>query len=409
MRGKLWLSEAININQIQCGFLNIIKAPCGSGKTHCALHELSKLATVRAKCLYVIDTTNGREQILQNANTAPFGYEWAEYMKRDKQDIVTGEIIIEKIDENKMVVVSYAKLGSFIKYNPKFVRQLEVVICDELHNGVEFASYEKGEMKPNYAKIAIDNLLHMVMYSDKIKVIALTATPNKAAMFFKDFVNYIPVHKDVREYTETKTETFTNCNSLLNSIYTQVAADTKGIIYTPRINEMIKIQDKLTHMNIKAVAVWSEQNIDYIITDEQKKARLEIINNESMPIGYDVLIINKAMETGVNIKAEKVKVDYVIVHSQEKDVQIQARGRYRGDLPMLYLYSNDENTVIDVPIEFMNRKLFKADKAELCDVLRLRNKQGNIVGWDTVKGRLKNQGYTVKDGQSGTRYSIITK
>ena len=122
--------------------------------------------------------------------------------------------------------------------------------------------------------------------------------------------------------------------------------------------------------------------------------------------------LDPSMETGVNIKCENGKIDYVIVHSQEKDIQIQARGRYRGDLDILYLYSNSENSVINIPSEFLDIKLFTEDKNKLCyDVLCIRNNQYKAVGWNTVKDRLEKQGIykVVTNPNGGNSYSIITK
>nr|WP_296085797.1 DEAD/DEAH box helicase family protein [uncultured Blautia sp.] len=40
MIGTKYLSEAVNINNLEKEKLNIIKAPTGSGKTYFALHEI---------------------------------------------------------------------------------------------------------------------------------------------------------------------------------------------------------------------------------------------------------------------------------------------------------------------------------------------------------------------------------
>ena len=43
MIGTKYLSEAVDINNLETEKLNIIKAPTGSGKTYFALHEISSL------------------------------------------------------------------------------------------------------------------------------------------------------------------------------------------------------------------------------------------------------------------------------------------------------------------------------------------------------------------------------
>ena len=139
------------------------------------------------------------------------------------------------------------------------------------------------------------------------------------------------------------------------------------------------------------------------MTDAQRQAREHIISKEELPPQYDMVIINASSETGINIYG---KVDYIVVHNDSEETQIQIRGRYRQDLDRLYLY--DKNA-INVPEEFLDRKLFAPDKQELCEAVNIRDKKGKRYNWNTVKDRIEQAGYSVVSGrEKNKRYEIIT-
>lgn len=77
IKGTKYLSELIQMNLLQKNKLNIIKAPTGSGKTYFALTALpSTVEKPDRKIVYLIDTINGKQQILQNYNAKPIYSNW---------------------------------------------------------------------------------------------------------------------------------------------------------------------------------------------------------------------------------------------------------------------------------------------------------------------------------------------
>ena len=131
-----------------------------------------------------------------------------------------------------------------------------------------------------------------------------------------------------------------------------------------------------------------------------------------MPEDVNVLFINKSCETSINIGNEvntKYPIDYMIIHSKNEDTVIQARGRYRNDLNMLYYREPDEYDTISIPDNWLYKKLTKADKDALCTQLNLKNTaNGRVLKWTTIKKILKKSDYNVYDiKNSDSRYSII--
>ena len=153
----------------------------------------------------------------------------------------------------------------------------------------------------------------------------------------------------------------------------------------------------------RAIAIWSENNTDHPMTEEQRKARRYILNNAELPPEYDLIVINASSETSISIKGQ---IDYIVIHTQEQETQIQVRGRYRNDLERLYIL--DRNT-LSIPDEFMDRKLFQEDKERLCEILGLRDKNNRLVKWTTVKKKILEKGYLIDEGrENNRRYSVIS-
>lgn len=402
MIDKKFLTDAIHMEDIKTGVVNVIKSPCGSGKSYFALNKLPETVSRNSKLLYVIDTINGREQKLKEKNTTPYGTGWEELIKNGTQEWEgIGEAPFDHYDEDKIVVITYAKFGVLANRYPNFGYQFEVIVCDELHSGVEMVNFKKDQNGINYAKIAIDRLKEIVTRSQTTKVIALTATPTRAIKAFRGHINNIHVDEDVFRYLTNKIVTYRNIDIPLAEVNGK-----RGIIYTAHIKDMIAIQERAAKMGIKAIAVWSIHNTEYPMTDEQLRVRDYILDKEELPPEYGAVIINKSNETAINIRGQ---VDYIIVHSQEADVREQARGRYRGNLDILYIYNTNADVV--VPEEFLNRALSKEDRDTLCAILKLRNASGNQVKWNSTRVILEELGYevTVLTRQSNKRYYEITK
>ena len=65
MNGTKYLSEAICEDDFRSNHLNIIYSPTGCGKTFWAMNFLAKKASHPDKMLYLIDTINGKDQLVK--------------------------------------------------------------------------------------------------------------------------------------------------------------------------------------------------------------------------------------------------------------------------------------------------------------------------------------------------------
>lgn len=97
----------------------------------------------------------------------------------------------------------------------------------------------------------------------------------------------------------------------------------------------------------------------------------------------------------------------MIIHSYENDTQVQVRGRVNNDLSRLYLPQTDYSA-IEVPEDFLNRRLFSEDKKQLCSVLNIHNPSGRLYKWTSIHTLLLHAGYQVCEGRDGNlRYAVV--
>lgn len=393
MIGSKYLSEVVSLDMLAKDKLNIVKAPTGSGKTYFALTAIpATLTDASHKVVYLIDTINGKAQILKNYNARPIYRYWEAEVNGDALNFE---------DDDRVIIITYAKFGVLMEKYPDFHEQFEYIICDELHSLIKFQYF--GECRPNHHTIAKDGIEKAVR-NGHTKVIALSATPDRIKREFEAPTFDVPIDdSDLIQYETKQVIPYTNLNYLLTTLDPMET----GICYVSRISMMKTVEENARQEGLHPISIWSIRNCAYPLSEEQMRVRQHILDNFEIPAEYHLLIINASSETSLKIKSS---VDYVIVHSNEEETQIQVRGRVNSDLPCLYLPNNDP-TALTVPDDFLNRPLFREDTDKLCEILNQRNECGRRYAWRRpLKEQLIECGYSIADGRKNNRrYSLITQ
>ena len=160
MKGTKFLSDVLDVSLFEKGVMNVIEAPCGCGKTTCAINRIAPLASSPRKALYLIDTKNGCQRLSQEDKlTTP--YLWY-------PETIAGKYFNADSIDDKVVVATYARFGVWVSQYPNFADNFEIIICDEAHNMVQFATFSE---EPNYASIA-RNAIRGAVLIGKTTVIA---------------------------------------------------------------------------------------------------------------------------------------------------------------------------------------------------------------------------------------------
>lgn len=394
-KDKKYLSELIDNEKVINEEKNIlIVSPTGSGKTHYIFEKLVQNDKFE-QCLYLCDTN---------------------YLKSSlelRDDVISNNKKTSNKDLKLVEAMCYHSFGKNVRYNNDFLEQYDLIVCDEIHNLI---SYFKIDCNLNLSH-AIKELFTK---HDNTKIVYFTATPyylveikeevkkefrvdiDRSILSF-DFTN----HSQIKQYLEVFKNYFSSSEYIptifkqnLKSIeYNKI----KTLIYTTYISSMLILEEELTNIEgIKPICIWSMNNKEYPLNDEQLKVKDYLIRTGKLLEPYNVLIINRSMETGINIIDEDMI--YCITNTTNITERIQARGRLRHNIIGWHLRSNqtkEEKVISEINLEekWLDKPLTTKDKKELCEELKVYNKNGKITKWSGIKTILENNLYKIKDTQ----------
>lgn len=378
-----YLKDAVDVRDIQYGKLNVIDAPCGCGKTTFVEKKLWK-ESWWGDLLYLIDSRNGLEA----------------FKLRGEPQEFNGEVYYK---HNGITAMTYATFAMLCIYKPEqwlWNDENALIVCDEMQSCIKWSGIEQKNSPINLHKVALRELHKRI--SIGARIVAISATTSKIKTEFKEEYVDMPIHGKLKEYKISNKKYYQNIFTLAESL----PADKKGIIYVQQIEPMIDLYNALSERDIACATVWSINAKKHTMSEEDLRARESILKYERIPRDIQVLIINAACETGLNIKSD---VDYVVVHSTDEDTQIQVIGRVRHDVDTVYYLTKDaSNMEIVVPEQYLNKPLSKEDKNTICAEFGLTNDKGRLLGWTSIKKLLVKANYKFDKKRMGTKdYDLI--
>jgi len=239
-----WLSDILkDTSRLQSGVLNLIHSPCGSGKSSWCFDILAPRVKEKHKIVYLIDTISGKEQFLKREDTQHYDEHWREIIKGEWGFFLT----------QKIVVMTYAKFGSLAKRDVNFGHSFEYIVCDEAHSLIMFQYF--SEDMSNCHRIAREQL-QSICFASKVKVVAITATPQLVRSGFRVNFNEVLSEEEIKSlktYPTDNIEYFTNIKELLRQ---RTSSGGKGILYTQRIEDMIAFETiAAEYVNVGAICM----------------------------------------------------------------------------------------------------------------------------------------------------------
>ena len=400
MRGTKYLSEIMKDIELSQDKNNLILAPIGSGKTHYALEVLMSDKT--KKYLYLCDNSNLKNQMLNEKTTYS--------TKRDSEFC--------KFAPN-VLVMTYKEFGYKILYDihEEYIKQFDLIIADEIHSCVEYSEFNQDR---NLSKS-----LEFLMIKHDTPIILMTATSyylDQLVKVYPSLCNYNIINlldnEEIKRYID-KVKLYINNISQIK-FYLQQSMDgfkfggMKAGIYTKQIKDMITIETMCRDLGLKPICIWSEHNKNGW-NNEQKDFMQYLFDTGKFKEPYNILIFNKAMETGINIKDDDV--DLCIVNSINLTEQIQARGRFRKDINLVVVKTKETalpEIVITLDDKYLNRWMSLEEFMNMMNSLNIKNSRSESIGKRAFVKALKNSKYQIKTKvkrNQGVRntYYYITK
>ena len=381
MRGTKYLSDIMKEIELSKDKNNLLISPIGCGKTHYAINVLSQDKRV----IYLCDNSNLKTQLLEH----------------DRTQSTYDNKLFQGFSKTEITVMTYKEFGRRVKYdvNDEYINTFDLIIADEIHSLVEYMGFNND--------VELAHALRFLLSLHKIPIIMMTATEYYLTKLMKDYPNLydnfnvidLSDNKEIRRYGELRREYINHFSQIKTHLKAYETGfkylNMKCLIYTKKIEDMEKLNDICEELELKPICIWSINN-QRKLNDEQNKVREHLLKEYELLDPYNVLIINKSSETGINIHDEDMKL--CLVNSTNPTEITQARGRIRHDVDLLVVRTNSNKlpkTKLTVDDKYLNEYISKDEVYKLIARYDIKNERGKLIGLRAFIDTLRNSGYRI--------------
>ena len=400
LKKKLYLGEIIKKEKPTFGSNNMILSPVGSGKSH-LIENMLIPKDFKKKALYLTSNTALKDSVAPSDNEvrkkmAEQGKSRGFYTSANKSRY--GDV------PYKVHVMTYSEFGDkMLHTSDELLEDVEIVFCDEIHSLPIYFNYDN-----NY-KLAIA-MFWLLKKQDGVTMYYFTATKDSISLLEEKvpgrlddikILDYID-QPHIRKYVAKSTHYVSHIEQ--TRVYLAARKEAfdyygyKALAFTRLITEQKKIEKIAKEEGFKPLVLWSVNNEDEKMTDEQLEARDVLLRTGLIPEPYNLLIINGSMQEGWNLFDEAVTL--AILDTIDLTEQIQALGRIRKDIDLVVKKTKDKKLLfknIIIPEKYLNKDLNTEDKENLSIELNILNDKGKLIKWTSIKKIITNLGYEIED------------
>lgn len=401
--------DSLTVSDIQLNFsrgrYNIIDCGIRTGKTYWAINNLKKFTRDENlnRVLFLVDTTSLKEAMLSEYGDVCCDADewWLAHSTWGEQT-------------NKIGVMCYQALGMRAMRNDLlFLNNIDCICWDECDSIFDFAAQafsrarktdfaredstneeilaiiQKYSSKKEYMPLVLLGEWERIVNDKRIMCIGLSATPERARAYYSSLVHSSNVGKLQTAYRMEEEIYF--C-SLKDHIAELKPVNGKGYwCFSPLIENNQSILMLANSLGFNAIELHSVNNRDHPMTKEQLLTRDIILSTGMVPVQYDFVIINKALERGFNLNDKRF--EEVIVDSYDANVRTQVP---RNTFPYrLHL----KTYAPAIPASYLNRWLVMDECRELAELMAIADtttSASRIMTWNKLKDILPAIGYVAE-------------
>lgn len=345
-----YLSNVItdeDLSKVRPGEFNIIKAPPGYGKTTFMFDDrILKFSRARKHVLYLIQNKTTRDMIANLHSDKAKVFQDNNYngwFAHRRKGIWTSEE-----DEDYVHVMCYQTFAALLRNEgTEWLDDIDLIVWDEFD---DIKSFYEGEVKqlhkvlPDFSKELLIEALRrgnnksvvnfvyqiktLILDAAKISLIAISATPECAAAYFQDYVNYIISGELEWKYVARHTEFIQSVITAMRGGMFQPDGR-KYWCYTKFVGDALQLEVEARKWGLNPITLWSSNNRNYIdlYTNEKKEVEASIRDKGIVPPQYDFVITTGVLGRGINVYDETYQ-DWICNSSDYEDVHQYMRARF---------------------------------------------------------------------------------
>ena len=423
-----------DLSKIKPGSFNILTAPRGWGKTTFMFDDrILNFSRARKHVVYLVHTKNLRDSIcmLHSKDACAFtDMEMNGWLAHRTKSLWTTED-----DVNLIHVMCYQTFAALLRRDVEWLDDIDLIVWDEFDDIQQYYKAEIKKAKKEFPDLTDERLAALlqegkhtsitsfiyqiqtlILEPARIRLLAISATPETAAPLFGDYVNYI-LNGRLNELYDARETIY--IESISEAVSSGLITPDKNMcpwIYTPRVTDILRLAELFKARNFKVLTFWSLENPDWrqCVTDEIRRASKIILDTGMVPEPYNCVITNQAAGRGINVYDKRFQ-DWLCDSRTYVDIGQFIRARYQpqrkyilnaarkliefvreeGHFPACYYVWHNKDEIKELLA--MSPIYDKSYEKQLTTWSAVKKEWGDIVEFeDRQYGRAKTKQYRIK-------------
>ena len=350
---RKFLSQIVtddDLNNIKPGCFNILTAPRGWGKTTFMFDQrILKFSRAKKHIVYLVHTKNLRDNICKLYPQLAVAFVDTEadgWLTLRKKSMWSAEE-----DVNLIHVMCYQTFASLLRRDVEWLEDIDLIVWDQFDDIHQYYLAEIRRAHKQFPDLNEERLaallqegkkasvtafiyaIHtLILQPARIRLLAISATPEMAAPLFSDHVNYILNGRLVELFDARETIYVESVSAALADGLLMPNNEICPWVFTPRVSDILRLTEAFKAKGFNVLKVWSWDNPDwraYVTPQMQHDAQI-LFDTGYVPAPYNCVITNQAAGRGLNIYDKRFQ-DWLCESRAYCDIGQFIRARYQPE------------------------------------------------------------------------------